>query len=649
MFGLFFLLTWWCLGFALLTVCHLTWSSLEKLLASWVIGLIIGGWWYFGWVAAVGYGWGLPIATTTGLTIAGTVLLRKRVKWSDLTTTWWPPTSSSGNKYSYLVFAIATALLLGWFFWTRMLWVGPDGWYSGGGSWADLAMHSSFIHYFASQSSLALRSPIYAQEPTTYPFMVNFATALLIKGGWSIQAALIATGLPMAWISLQLLYWLLFRWYKHSLAAWMGVVVWCCNGGNGWWLAWKDWQKSGVSLLAFLRHLPEDYSIIRDLNLQWSNVVTTHILPQRGFAATLPVILLCLLLWWSVDQATLAHKHASQTRKWLLLSALLVGSLPWWYVHGFLVALGLFAGLSAWWLWHKQLSWRWIATSWSLVIMCAAPQLLWQFTQSSGNNTPYLHLGWLAPRHGFWQFWWQNLGLALPVWAGGTIWLWWQRQLAPFIKIVVSLLTLCFVLCNIVIFQAYDWNNMKFMLLAYLAVAIIVAAAITNWWHDHQKTLITNTLKKVVLSIAVVGLCLSGVLSLVKESQSNFVLVSNHDLQMARAVARSTPAESIFLTGNQHNHPIPMVAGRPTLMGYPGWLWTHGLSYQKLEQDIKHMYAGATDAPQLLALYHVDYVAIGPWEKSQFLVNQAFFDQHFPVKIESNGTTIYQINETTNN
>ena len=74
-----------------------------------------------------------------------------------------------------------------------------------------------------------------------------------------------------------------------------------------------------------------------------------------------------------------------------------------------------------------------------------------------------------------------------------------------------------------------------------------------------------------------------------------------------------------------HNTPIFLPA---KIAGDLSGIWTHGLDFGPLENEIKRIYAGAPDAPALLAKYRVDYVVIGPQEVSVTSVNKDFFNRY---------------------
>jgi uncharacterized membrane protein len=62
-------------------------------------------------------------------------------------------------------------------------------------------------------------------------------------------------------------------------------------------------------------------------------------------------------------------------------------------------------------------------------------------------------------------------------------------------------------------------------------------------------------------------------------------------------------------------------------MGYPGHIWTHGLQFVQRESEIKRIYLGGVDAEQLLQKYGVDYLVLGPQERTVTPVNEIFLNR----------------------
>ena len=122
-----------------------------------------------------------------------------------------------------------------------------------------------------------------------------------------------------------------------------------------------------------------------------------------------------------------------------------------------------------------------------------------------------------------------------------------------------------------------------------------------------------------------------------------YLLLTAEELQVATAVRTQTPERAIFLIGLQHNHPVPMLAGRSVVLGYPGWLSSWGFEFAEREHDVRAIYALAPEAPQLLRKYHVDYVVIGPVERDQLGADVAAFEAHYATVLQTAQYRIFAI------
>jgi len=46
----------------------------------------------------------------------------------------------------------------------------------------------------------------------------------------------------------------------------------------------------------------------------------------------------------------------------------------------------------------------------------------------------------------------------------------------------------------------------------------------------------------------------------------------------------------------------------------------------------------------LIKKYNIEYVVIGDREKNEFIINQKYFDENFPVAFQNKDTLIYKVN-----
>jgi len=134
----------------------------------------------------------------------------------------------------------------------------------------------------------------------------------------------------------------------------------------------------------------------------------------------------------------------------------------------------------------------------------------------------------------------------------------------------------------------------------------------------------------------------SGAFSVLRESLLRWPFLTAEEVQLGRDLQRLTPPDARFLVVDHHNHPVPIVAGRKLVLGYRGWLWTYGWDTNPVLADVRAIYGGGWDAPTLLRDYGVDYVVIGPGERKDFDVNEAFFAR-YPLLLATPSYRVYRV------
>ena len=114
------------------------------------------------------------------------------------------------------------------------------------------------------------------------------------------------------------------------------------------------------------------------------------------------------------------------------------------------------------------------------------------------------------------------------------------------------------------------------------------------------------------------------------------MLYSPSEISVAEWITTNTPEKSIFLTSDRHNHPA-LLAGREVVMGYTGWLWTHGFDYLLVGNDVIKMYQNADF--DLMRKYNVSYIYVGPDEQKEYVISEKIKElpmvMQEPVKIYS--------------
>jgi hypothetical protein len=426
-------------------------------------------------------------------------------------------------------------------------------------------------------------------------------------------------------------------------------------------------------------------------NLQWYTPLLAWWLPQRpflmGFAVALTVFLLIL--------AT----RGQPGRRWspFVLAGLLWGVLPLVHVHSF-IALVLVVPLLA--LFWRRREWLVMAL---IALVFATPRLVQLATSDEhgvaalGNTFPWVEPGWLsgvvsdasqqhrgvslssavwAAGNGvralvtpeWWGFWLVNCGIVVPLMVivalgaasrrlpeGNPVRCAGERVAGvvphDLLRFTLPFL-LIFALCNLVVFQSWDWDNTKLFAYWYLGAALLVGGIVVHWWRagGWRRPLGALMFVSVIMTGSVVMLRFLPWTPSADSNAGPFTWASASDRDLAAQVVQHTAPDAVILTTGRHTDPLLTLAGRRTVVGYNGWLWSYGIDYRQRAADVGVMYTGcptgqtSCTATELLRYYGVSYVEISAAEYSSTYPrgNLQFWAGH-PVVARAGDTVVYDV------
>jgi len=468
----------------------------------------------------------------------------------------------------------------------------------------DLPFHLAIISGFAHGQNLPPEHPELAGVRLTYPFLVDFVAAMLVRAGGSLRSALFLEGLVLGLCIVALLH----RWSllltRDRLAALVSPVLFLLNGGMGWTLLWRDVKPQQGGLVALLAHLPHNYTILPTGDLRWGNVVTTLLVPQRTLLLGLPLALAAATLWWqALEQGPSADE--ARARRRMAGAGVIAGLLPLVHGHSFAVVMAAAAGLA---LLFPRRTWAWFFAP---AVALALPQVFWMAAGSALRSRSFVdwHVGWDHGEENVVFFWLRNTGLFIPLllaafgWRrrdGGTLV---PGRLARF----YVPFALCFIVPNLLRLSPWIWDNIKFLVYWFMASTPIVALLVAHWWRRGAW--------RAAAVVSLVLLTLAGALDVwrVVSRAETHVIFDADAVSFADRLREATPPRALVLHVPSYRSPV-FLAGRRSLLGYPGHIWSQGLDAGTREADIALMYRGGADAAELIRRYGVDYVMYGPEE-----------------------------------
>lgn len=530
------------------------------------------------------------------------------------------------GELNIFLLVFLSALILFGTLWPRVLYQENQNIYTVGtsGVWGDWAAHSAYVSHFAYSDTISLEHPLYAGIKFSYTFMPDFLSAIFIKLGLDIISSMIVPGFVFSMALVILLYYFSFRLSKKESVAALTVLLFIFNGGLGFLYFFKDIANLPYAgLMDFLKNSPLEYAHLADKNIHWTALINNLVLPQRAFTMGMPLGILVLT-------SILIGLREVKNNKMFLYAGIIAAFLPAIHIHslvavsflGFFLII-LFSGKNI-----KLIARRFLFFFGPIIIL-GFWQILFLFP---GNGYSYIvQLGWMAKDENWIYFWVKNLGFnfffILPAFFAVS-----KRMRVFYIPFF-----LLFVIANIFLFQPHDYDNIKIMEYWFLPTSVILSIFLVKIWQE-------SILSKLFVCAVLPLMILAPVLDLAHlYLRPGYLFLMKEEIKVAEIIKEKTPQNSVFLTSDKHNHLVPVLTGRQILMGYRGWLWTYGIKYQGREKDIADMYSGAANAKKLLEKYGVDYVFIGPAEKSMLNFNEQFFAQNYPLFFKKGDIKIYKV------
>lgn len=531
-------------------------------------------------------------------------------------------------------------------FWSRAIEVSPTGDLMVGhiNMWGDWAAHFTMGSAMGYRQLFLSDSPFLLGARFSYPFAANFISAVLIRLGVPFFTAFVFPSFIMSVVLVGALFYFFKTLLSNKVLAVVASLIFLLNGGLGFYYFAQDILASPEPLQTVINP-PHEYTRLDDQNIKWISVIDSMVIPQRAFNLGFPIALLAL----GLIHNAIFHKTKHPTIK-LLLAGIFIGVLPLVHTHSFLAAgiVLCFWFLSDFIRLKKRnteslfLMLRpWIIVG-AMSLVLAGPLFYFFFyNQTQGFIT--WHPGWLAldfKMNWLW-FWFKNWLITPFLGLAGLIVL--IKKTKPSQQLAQTFIwlpfLLIFILANLFLFQPFAWDNTK--LLVWSAVGI--AGLATIFLHALISTK-KNSLK-ILAGLLFILTITSGTIDaywIVRTDLHTYRMYTAEELALAEWVKTQTPANAIWLTGDQHNHWLFNLTGRQTVMTYKGWLWTHGYEYLPSDQAVRQMYSNPKNR-QLFEQYGINYVVIGPNERSVWNADFATFANTFTL---IHSTKSYQIFST---
>ena len=192
------------------------------------------------------------------------------------------------------------------------------------------------------------------------------------------------------------------------------------------------------------------------------------------------------------------------------------------------------------------------------------------------------------------------------------------------------------VFCFLFIISPNDYDNLKLMYYWYSVTAVILSVWLCR--------LLGRPKLRFLVFLIILCCSASGALTVPREAKLVQRIFSPEEIEAGNFARDSLPPKVLFLSGQYHNQPVLCLAGKPIVLGYDFWIISHGYDtaiYEAIKNDVRTIYDGGPDTGRLLEKYKVDYIYIGPHERTDVKANVEYFDKHYAAVFKNKDITIY--------
>lgn len=494
-------------------------------------------------------------------------------------------------------------------------------------SYGDISLHLGIISNFAF-GNYPVTNPIFSGAPISYPFLFDFITANFVNPlGLGLDQAIALTGVMMILAIVIIAAYLTDFLTKNKLASVLFLMLFFFNGGLGFVYFFVDYKESGLSFLNFILSLTKDYTALKDLGFWWINVVISMLLPQRGFLLGLASALIIIRIFWQLSEKFDIRLY--------ILGILLVSSLPIIHAHTLVALVPVLLWLAILIVKKNQNYLLWIIIIGFLGIGFAY-LLSKLFLAQSANPLQLINfqIGWMKGNENLLTFYIKNFGVILFLIPPAIVFTLKRNLKLALLSIIGQI---WFILPSIFRFQPWDFDNSKLFIYWYIFSAISVAFFLSHLFKTRKVLLVLFATAAILLST------FSGILDIFRLFTSHgtqYQVYSSQAINLAEFVKDNTSRDGVFLSIDKFDNPAVTLAGRKTVVGYHGWLWTYGLDYSKREVDVRNMLSGQADK-SLFGKYQIGYVVLFS-EQSEYVIDKDYF-KSFKKIYDQDGYQVFEL------
>lgn len=537
--------------------------------------------------------------------------------------------------------------------------------------YGDIPFHMTEVSKFAFEKKFDFNEPIFNGERMRYSFLINLISGVLLHFS---QRWYMAMQLPaMIFMTLATVFTFVIykKFLKSSWAAVIAVVVFLFGAGFGanWHIQNYLANYANHSLGGFINYLVNNTAstitkydaVFPQQNITWGAPLSLVFLHQRSFFFG---IFNFALFVYVLEKWLKSPKNNA----WTIMLGILVGVSPLGHFHTF-IAMGLtllVTGTAAIIQKNLQLIKR-LALLAVIIFLMSIPQIIYLVAGNTSAITQGSFLkfrfGWMVePTIGsikfdahsglfggsilpFFNFLLLNFGVILPIFVMGGILIAFGRRSFKQQFNDISWWWFCgaamFLAVQLIRFQPWDYDNNKILVyFQFFAAPVFVAFFV---WILKNRKILGSILFFIFLTLATYSGFIDQIPRFLVPFDKLPIIFDTDAIAASNFVKNNIAEGQNIITSSTHLNPVSSLAGRPVLVGYPGWLWTRGISYGKREQDLKLFYSDPVSWKFIADSYEGKYAVIDPAAMVDWHAARGTFDDNFMLVYQNSKYKIYKL------
>ncbi|EAY07249.1 hypothetical protein TVAG_240500 [Trichomonas vaginalis G3] len=450
--------------------------------------------------------------------------------------------------------------------------------YSKGAAYSDLPFHLNIITSFSygpayrREEFYKIDSPFYHGKNLAYPLIPDFLSAALVTtGDASLQKSLFFPSEIMMLSLVIAVYQLTNYILKDEFQSVMSLLIFMTTGGLAFVLLFdktKQWDEH--ERCDFIHHWTNDF------DGYWFQTLMHLLLPQRSSLFAVP------LCFWTIY--LLIHAVKLEDFRLMFLASLITGYMPQVQAHAYMAIAQwsiTYAIITFPYLTREK--WKRFFFLWLLYGVVAnamaIPQLPPFFQRISIARKSFLQIEPVYKRYGkgivgFYKTWWLSLGVfAFGALIGG----WAEANTEQIVLYIPSLVV--FFIANFVRYQDWLWDNIKIYYDGWMPIALPFATQFIFGFYNRYKRGERPILNKMTFFALLFMTCCSGTIHCIFYLSTPAELYSTDKLKFGKWVAENTRVNDVFVNDDSHEQSPSSLGGRISMLGFSGWIETHGLDY----------------------------------------------------------------------